>query len=219
MPAQTSYIPRQGGGDKWGKASKGFAVYLQLAGKTIGKEAAKALADAGEEFMLNEDWDWPRGERYDTTHHGRSVRAASPYASGFRGGDAMHPWYSGNTHDSIAVGVIQGTRILASRHMRPGAAEDQTYNGMTIDGVTAGEDALRRAAYTFAEGTKGNTLRAVMVIGVPYAEKLNTADSIGFKGHEVPNTHVGYADYLQHEFYTTILPKVQDLWKIKVRMK
>lgn len=202
----------------WGKASKGFAEYLDLAGKAIAKQAAKTLAAAGEEFMANEDWDWPRGERYDTSYKGRNVRGSMSYASGYHGGDAMHPWYSGNLHDSVAVGVFLGQRMLASRQMAPGATSEQTYNGMTIDGVTAGEDALRRASYTFAPGHKGDTARAVLVVGVPYADYLNTSTEIGYKGHKVPNTHLGYADYLAKEFYGTIRPAVERLRYIKLRM-
>lgn len=192
----------------WGKTYKGFAEYLQLAGKSISKSTAKNLADAGEEFMANEDWDWPRGVRFDAVYNGRKVRGAMPYATGFRGGDDMHPWYSGNLHDSMAVGVFNGTRLLSARYMTPGAIEPQTYKGQTVDGVTAGQEALQRAAHVFASGQAGATLRAVMVIGVPYADDVN----------EMPD-HAGYVEYLQHEFSSTIAPAVDKLRKIKLRLK
>lgn len=193
----------------WGKAAKGFAAYINIAGQTIGKAAARGLAEEGAEFLANEDWDWPRGKRYDAIHpSGRAVRGAMPYASGFRGGDSQHPWYSGNLHDSMAVGVIQGTRILAARYMTPGADRTQTYKGQTVDGVTAGEDALRRAAHTFAPGQSGDTLRATLVVGVPYADEVN----------ESPN-HAGYVEYLSKQFYETLLPRMQQLRKIKLKLK
>lgn len=198
----------------WGNAEKKFVEYIQLAGQTIGKKAAENLAAAGEEFMANEDWDWPRGARYDTVYNGRSVRASGTYASGFRGGDAMHPWYSGNLHDSIAVGVFSGSRMLAARYMTPGAAEPQTYGGQQIDGVTEGQ----RVLSNYASRTTGGSVRAVMVIGVPYADYINTSPTIGWR-NDTPNTHIGYADYLENEFYTTILPAVDRLRKIKLRLK
>lgn len=198
----------------WGKADKKFVEYIQLGGKTIGKKAAETLANAAAEFMANEDWDWPRGERYDTVYNGRSVRASGTYASGFRGGDAMHPWYSGNLHDSIAVGVFSGSRMLAARYMTPGAAEPQTYGGQDIDGVTEGQ----RVLSNYASRAAGGSVRAVMVIGVPYADYINTSPTIGWHNN-TPNTHIGYADYLEHEFYTTLLPSIERLRKIKLRMK
>lgn len=204
---------------QWGKASKAFAEYLNIAGQTIGKKSAENLAAAGAEFMANEDWDWPRGARYDAVYNGRNVRASGTYASGFRGGDAMHPWYSGNLHDSMAMGVMLGTRIMAERYMNPGASEPQTYNGQTIDGVTAGHEALSHAAHTFAAGQSGDTLRVVLVIGAPYAEKVNTADSIGWPGREKPNTHQGYVEYLEGVFASTMRPSIEKLRNIKLKLK
>lgn len=216
MPVRTSYIRSALNAD-WGKTSKGFATYLNLARQTISKATAVKLAEAGAEFMANEDWDWPRGARYDAKHLGRNVRGSKAYASGFRGGDASHPWYSGNLHDSIAVGVMEGMRILAARYMTPGATSTQTYNDCVIDGVEEGFRALQRAAHTFTSGSAGNTLRSVLVIGVPYAEKVNSSSTIGWDNK--PNTHQGYADFLAHEFYTTILPRMKAISKIKLRMK
>lgn len=216
MAVRRQYI-RSELNQKWGKAYKGFAAYLDLAGEKIGAAAAKGLADAGAEFMANEDWDWPRGARFDATHLGRSVRGASTYASGYRGGDDMHPWYSGNLHDSIAVGVMQGTRILAARYMSPGATSTQTYNDSVIDGVSEGLEALQKAAHVFSAGSSGRTLRSVMVIGVPYANEVNSSPTIGWS--DKPNSHIGYADFLQKEFYDTILPQMEKLSKIKLRLK
>lgn len=217
MPARTQYI-RSALNHEWGKTSKGFATYINLAGQTIGKAAVKRLADiATEDFLASEDWDWPRGERYDTTHLGRSVRGSKAYSTGYRGGDEMHPWYSGNLHDSIAVGVIQGKRIMSARYMKPGAAQTQTYNDSVIDGVSEGIEALMRAAHTFSPGSSGNSLRVVMTIGVPYAEYVNSSPTIGW--NDKPNPHIGYAEYLGHSLYVTVLPEIQRLSKLKLRLK
>lgn len=206
MPKRNFSI--RGMSQSWGKTYKGFAEYLQLAGKSIGKRAADSLAAAGAEFLANEDWDWPRGKRFDAVYNGRNVRASGPYASGFRGGDAMHPWYSGNLHDSMAVGVYNNTRLLSANYMTPGAAEPQTYKGQTVDGVSAGQEALLRAGHVFAPGSSGATLRAVLVVGVPYAEDVNNLSG-----------HAGYVDYFEEEFSSTIRPEIERLRKIKLRMK
>ena len=194
----------------WGKASKSFAAYLNIAGQEIKKAAAKKLANAGKEFLENEDWDWPRGARFTAMNMntGKTFRASGTYASGFRGGDSGHPWYTGNLHDSLAVGVIQGARILAKAQMAPGAYILQEYKHQAIDGALEGEAALFRAARTFAPGQAGDTLRAVLVIGVPYAKDVN----------KMPN-HAGFVEALQDDFYSTILPQMNSLRKIKLRLK
>ena len=189
----------------WGKTSKGFAEYLNVAGQTIGRATAKRLATVAADFLANEDWDWPRGQRFNV---GGSMFGSRAYKSGFRGGDAMHPWYTGNLHDSMAVGVMQGSRIMASSFMTPGATVLQSHEGRTVDGVTAGMNALQRAAHTFAPGSSGETLRTVLVIGVPYAEKVNQ-----MPGHE------GYWDYFEREFVSSLAPAIEHLRKVKLRLK
>lgn len=216
-PVRAQYV-RSSLNQEWGKTYKGFAEYLNLAGQTISKATAAKLAEAGKDFMMTEDWDWPRGERvHGASHLGRKVTGSKAYASGFRGGDAMHPWYSGNLHDSIAVGVMEGTRILSARYMTPGATSTQTYNDCVIDGVEEGMRALQRAAHVFSAGSAGNTLRSVLVVGVPYAEQVNSSATIGWDNK--PNKHQGYAEYLEHEFYVSILPRMQSISQIKLKMK
>lgn len=186
----------------WGKSSKGFAEYLRLGAKPIGKATAKKLMQISADFLANEDWDWPRGQRYNV---GGSMFGSRAYKSGFRGGDAMHPWYTGNLHDSLATGVMMGTRILSAAYMTPGATVLQNHNGQTVDGVTAGFDALARAARTYAPPT---AIRTVLVIGVPYAEKVNQ-----MPGHE------GYAEYFEREFVSSLAPAIEHLRKVRLRLK
>ena len=117
----------------------------------------------------------------------------------------MHPWYTGNLHDSMAVGVMKGTRIMASSFMTPGATVLQSHEGRTVDGVTAGMNALAKAARTFAPPT---ATRTVLVIGVPYAEKVNQ-----MPGHE------GYWDYFEREFVSSLAPAIEHLRKVRLRLK
>lgn len=197
---------------EWGKTAKGFYQYLVRAGETVTKYAQKKLAEACQDFLDTEDWDWPRGARFTAMNlnTGQTFRASGAYASGFRGGDKTHPWYTGNLHDSVAVGVMEGTRIITAIHMPPAAYVLQEYEGQVVDGVTAGQDALMRAAHTFERGRGkiGSTLRAVLTIGVPYAEKVN----------EMPN-HEGYVQYLEHEFSYPIYNTILDLSKASFKMK
>lgn len=147
----------------WGKTAKGFAQVLLDAGQTVTKGAAIRLGDACQEALDELDWMWPRGKNN------------GPYKSGYRGGDADHPWYSGNLHDSVAAGVADGARLLQARYMEPAAMETQTYQGQVVDGKTLGPEALQRAAHTFAPGVGG--LRALFVIGAPYAYEVNHSDA------------------------------------------
>lgn len=196
---------------EWGKTTKGFIQYLVRAGETVSKSAQKKLAAGCQEFLDNEDWDWPRGARFTAMNlnTGQTFRASGTYASGFRGGDKTHPWYTGNLHDSMAAGVMEGTRIIAASYMRPGAYILQEYEGQIVDGVTAGQDALMRAAHTFGHGGKlGSTLRAVLTIGVPYAEKVNEMSK-----------HEGYVEYLTDAFSGTMYGVILELPKASFKMK
>lgn len=147
----------------WGKTAKGFAQVLLDAGQTVTKGAAELLGNACQEALEELDWMWPRGKNN------------GPYKSGYRGGDADHPWYTGNLHDSVAAGVADGSRLLQARYMEPAARETQRYRGQVIDGKTLGPEALQRAAHTFAPGVGG--LRAILVVGVPYADEVNNTDA------------------------------------------
>lgn len=192
----------------WGKTSKGFAESLLEAGYTLTAKSVTRIADACQNFLEEEDWDWPRGQRFDASHieTRRAVRGSRGYKSGFRGGDADHPWYSGNLHDSVATGVIEGNRIRATRYMRPGATEYQTYKGQRVDGISAAEDAIRRAAYTFPKGGVSNTLRAVLVVGVPYTDDVNHSDE-----------HFDFLSPLQENFRLAVEGAVAELPRISVK--
>ena len=75
--------------------------------------------------------------------------------------------------------------------MRPGATETQTYKGTIIDGVEEGLRAAQRAAHTFGPGV--GQLRAVLTIGVPYAEEVNRSDN-----------HYDYVSPMSEDFVQTV---------------
>lgn len=205
MPRYRGLISRRSSSVSWGKTTKGFAEYLVMAGTTITPYAVKKLGEACEEFLATEDWDWPRGARFTAMNlnSGKAIRASGAYSSGFRGGDAEHPWYTGNLHDSMAASVMEGTRVLAIRYMNPGAYVLQSYRGNTVDGASLARVAAERASHTFIGGRFGSTLRSVLTIGAPYAEELNQKDN-----------HRGYVEYFEKEFSSTINAALQDLrWR------
>lgn len=178
----------------WGKTSKGFALVLRDAGITVTAHAAKKLGEACVQTLKSFDWMWPRGANN------------GPYKSGYRGGNAEYPWYSGNLHDSVAAGVADGRRLLQANFMTPGAQESQTYKGQVIDGASLGPEALNRAVQTFGAGVGG--LRAMLVVGVPYAEKVNESEE-----------HSGYISNLEEYFAGEVLGILNELPKRSFKMK
>jgi len=187
---------RAGNQFRWGKAEKGFAEALLNAGYTVTKYGAACLARGVSEFMKNTDWEWPRG------------KDNGPYQSGYRGGDADHPWFTGTLHDSIVGSVIDGTRILHSVQMEPGAREHQKdrRTGAIYDGVELGRQAAERAAHTFGPGVGG--LRAVLTIGVPYADTVNRSDA-----------HYDFISPLESDLVAEVLSELQELPKKSIIAK
>jgi len=192
----------------WGQTASAFARVLLDAGKTVTKGAIPKLGNACEEAIKSLDWQWPRG------------RGNMSYASGFLGGDAMHPWYSGTLHDSVAAGVADGTRLLTARYMEPNANFDQEYKGQKIVGAELAQTSLRNAV-KFASGGFGTGvggLRAILVVGVPYANTVNSSPTIGWRGR-TPNTHIGYVQDLGKYFAGEVEGAVKDLGKTQIKMK
>lgn len=181
---------------EWGKAAKGFAQVLLDAGQTVTKGAAIELGVACSEALKNLDWMWPRGKNN------------GPYKSGYRGGDADHPWYTGTLHDSVACGIADGIRLLQASYMEPGATENQKnrVTGEIYDGDVLGQEALQRAVHTFGAGIGG--LRAIMVIGVPYANDVNHSDA-----------HYDFASDLEDYFVGEVLGVMEELPKRSFKMK
>lgn len=180
---------------RWGKGNKGFAEVLLEAGQTLSKKGAQRLAYGIEEFLANTDWEWPRG------------RNNGSYKSGYHGGDADHPWYTGNLHDSIAGSLSDGTKVLAVRYMKPGALVAQTDdNGAIVDGAELAREYAQRASHTFGQGIRG--LVARLIIAAPYTEKVNESDA-----------HFDFVSPLEEDFVNEILSQLEDLPKISIRPK
>lgn len=187
---------RPGNQMRWGKASKGFAEVLLDAGLTVTKHGAEMLGRGVDEFLKSTDWEWPRGKNNGA------------YKSGFRGGDADHPWYTGTLHDSIAGLVADGARILYLQYMEPGATEDQRnrVSGEVYNGVILGQQAAQRAAHTFGPGVGG--LRAILTIGVPYADTVNQSDA-----------HYDFISPLEEDLVNEVLGQLAELPKRSIKLK
>lgn len=199
----------------WGKASRQFAQVLLDAGYTVKGKALDSLDKACDEAIRSIDWMWPRGANN------------GPYASGYHGGDDEHPWYSGTLHDSVAGGVFDGTRLLRARYITPsGASTEISENASsprkgTVVGADEGQRALM-AAGQFSSGGFGpgvGGLRAIFVVGVPYADYVNSSPLIGWPKHEKPNTHIGFAESLGEYFVGEVAGAVQELSKLQIRPK
>lgn len=173
---------------RWGKANKGFAEALLDAGTTISKKAAERLAYGIDEFLKNTDWEWPRGSNNGA------------YKSGYRGGDADHPWYTGNLHDSIAGSVSEWSRVMAVRYMPPGAKVLQSHNGVVVDGAELAREYIQRASHTFGKGMGG--LVARLVVAVPYAEDVNESEA-----------HYDFISPLEEDFINEIRSQMMELPK------
>ncbi len=175
----------------WGKTYRGFAQALAEAGKHLTKQGATILSDACESWLQDVDSQWPRGSRNDIVNlnTGKVQRTYGAYASGYRGGDKYFPWYTGNLHDSLATVVTDGNRVVGIRQMQPGAtvAQYDETNGI-IDGTEWGLLVANRAAHVLLGG-----VQAKLVIGVPYAQKVD----------EMPE-HAGYVHELEVDFASTM---------------
>lgn len=192
----------------FGKAEKGFATALLDAGQTTTKKGFELIDAAALEAIRSIDWEWPRGKDNGS------------YASGYLGGDAEHPWYSGTLHDSVAVGVAEGSVLRSMRFMTPGATFDQEYNGQKIDGAEYGVNALMDAV-KFGSGARGGrvgSLMAVLVVGVPYADYINESPLIGWQ-NTTPNTHRGFIKELGEYFAGEVIGAANALSKLQIKTK
>lgn len=185
----------------WGKASKGFSIALLDACETVTKKGAQVLATACEDWLAEMDWEWKRGSLQKSGPSGGFYL----YKSGYKGGDATHPWYTGNLHDSFATAITDRGRLLHARYMTEGAQRLQTYKGQIVDGAAAAHDALMRAVHTNMRGVGG--LVARLVIGVPYAQKVNEMES-----------HKDYVDVYEKDFGDMLIAHMEQfLPKVSVR--
>ena len=169
----------------WGKTYKGFSEALLDCGRQINERGKQYLVADAEKWLRDTDSEWPR--------HTEKKNGAK------FGGDANHPWYSGQLHDSIAIRLAEGNKTIAIRFMPPAASgKAQHMDHPKITGIIGSEwarDVASRAEHTYWKGSKA--LQAQLLIGVPYAEKVNE-----------DGRHAGYAEELEAQFYDAISYKL-----------
>lgn len=187
MAIQRSYGGRMA---SWGKTYKAFSEALLSCGRQINERGKQYLIKDAETWLRDTDAEWPRSTTA-TSKNGRTMKF---------GGDAMHPWYLGHLHDSIAIRLAEGNKTIAIRFMPPASSdtEGQHMDHPKITGIIGSEwarDVAGRAEHTYWKGSKA--LQAQLIIGVPYAEKVNEE-----------GRHAGYAEELESQFYDVMSYKL-----------
>lgn len=183
MAIQRSYGGRMA---SWGKTYKAFSEALLDCGRQINERGKQYLIKDAETWLRDTDSEWPR--------HTEKKNGAK------FGGDAMHPWYLGHLHDSIAIRLAEGNKTIAIRFMPPASSdtEGQHMDHPKITGIIGSEwarDVAGRVEHTYWKGSKA--LQAQLIVGVPYAEKVNEE-----------GRHAGYADELEAQFYDVMSYKL-----------
>ena len=171
----------------WNKTYRGFSDVLFGAGAHLTNWAKEWMTDAVKESLREIDSEWPHTTTVTRIGWGKNNVQSRSF-----GGDAEHPWYSGTLHDSVVGFVSDRGRIVAIEQLpsTPAATTDQTYKGMTINGVEYGNRAARNAARAahFIPGIYGT-----LVAGVPYADDVNESAR-----------HEGFLDNLQAYFASQV---------------
>jgi hypothetical protein len=96
--------------------------------------------------------------------------------------------------------LAEGNKTIAIRFMPPASSdtEGQHMDHPKITGIIGSEwarDVAGRAEHTYWKGSKA--LQAQLIIGVPYAEKVNEE-----------GRHAGYAEELESQFYDVMSYKL-----------
>ena len=161
----------------WGKTYKAFSQALLGSGKALNNIALSELQDVASSYLKEQDAQWP---------HSTSM----PNGARF-GGDAMHPWYTGQLHDSVAVRIMQGNRISSVHYMPPSPDTSEPQHTETIKGIIGAD-----WAHEIAESGPRFFLPGVqvqLIVGDPYTEKVKQSGR--------PS---GFADSLADDLFSAV---------------
>lgn len=173
---------RTGRYNDWGKTYKACSMAILESGKALNSLAITELTDVATTYLKDQDAIWP----HSTTAKSKSGRTMK------FGGDANHPWWSGQTHDSVAVRIMQANRIAAVRYMQPSPDTGKPQHTNSIKNIVGTEWAHRVAE----EGGPRYFLPGVqvqLIVGVPYAESVNES-----------SRHMGFVDNLSNELFNYV---------------
>ena len=166
----------------WGKTYKACSMALLESGKALNQIALTELQDVARNYLKDTDAQWPHS----------SFISKGTIVTNLFGGDKEHPWYSGQTHDSVAVRIMQGNRITSVHYMPPSPDTGKPQHTETIQNIV-GTD----WAYRIAEGGGPRYflpgVQVQLIVGVPYAEKVNESDR-----------HHGFADSLADDLFSAV---------------
>lgn len=178
---------RTGRYNDWGKAYKACSMCLLSAGKALNEIALSELGDVATVYLRELDAQWPHSSTITRFGFGKNAVSSRKF-----GGDHDHPWWSGQMHDSVAVRVMQGNRIAAVRYMTPSPSTGSPQHTETIDDIVGVE-----WAHQIAEGAGARYflpgVQVQLIIGVPYAEKVNNS-----------SRHSGFVDNLSNDLYSAV---------------
>lgn len=171
----------------WGKTYRAMSMALLGAGKALNSIATVELQEVADDFLKEQDAQWPHSTTVTKIKWGKNNVKKQMF-----GGDELHPWYSGQLHDSVAVRIMQGNRITSVHYMPPSPDTGAPQHTETIKNIV-GVD----WAHEIAEGAGARYLlpgvQVQLVIGVPYAEKVNKSVR-----------HNGFADSLADDLFSAV---------------
>lgn len=190
MAVRRRYGGRQA---SWGKTYAAFSEALLDCGRQLNERGKDWLIKDAESWLKETDAEWP---------HSSSL----PNGARF-GGDAMHPWYYGQLHDSVAIRIAEGNHTIAIRYMPEKATAPQKmpprYN--RIVGAEWARDIAGRAEHIYWKGSKA--LQSQLFVAVPYAQKVNEQ-----------GRHEGYLEELEAQFYDAMTTRIStNLVRMMVR--
>lgn len=162
----------------WGQTYKAMSQALLGSGKALNQIALVELQEVADKFLKAEDASWP---------HSTSLPNGAKF-----GGDAEHPWYYGQLHDSVAVRIMQGNRITSVQYMPPSPDTGKAQHTEQIKGII-GADWAREVAEQHGPRYLLPGVQVQLIVGVPYAEKVNESDR-----------HYGFADNLADELFSRV---------------
>lgn len=160
---------------KWnGDVVKGFSAALADASEHYTGWARVQMSDAVKEAISKIDASWPHTTITENTIRRTRRRGSMDWTlvtQQMFGGDRVHPWYSGQLHDSV-VGVVSDKRKVISMHYMPSSASfpQKDDSGNTVNGSECAFASISAISRTlrFVPG-----VAASVFVTVPYAEKVN----------------------------------------------
>ena len=168
----------------WKKFSAAFSEALLSCEEELTGFGLRLMREECAKWIKKTDAEWPHSTTA-TSKNGLTMKF---------GGDAMHPWYYGQLHDSVVVRVAQGNKTVAIEYMpqhatnpQKATAADAGANYSRIIGAEWATLIAQQAEHTYWKGSKA--VQAQMLVGVPYARKVN----------ESPR-HEGFLDELNAQF-------------------